>query len=579
MAPWALATAMKPQVSARRLSPMSEQPTASAPRRASGRSALLVGAGVLLSRLSGLIRETVLAAFLGTKVAADAFKAALQIPGLLQNVLGEGVLSASFVPVYADLVEKEEQGESDQESADAMAGTVATILGLITAVTVFLGIVLARPLTKVVLPYLADDTFDLTVRLVRIMWAGLGFIVLSAWCLGVLNTHRKFFLSYVAPVLWNASQVAIAVIAWTRDWSDADIARAAAWGVALGGLLQFLVQLPTIRRVAPRLRPALQTQLQSVREVGRRFGPAVLGRGVVQLSAFLDLFLAGLLAAGAIAGLSFAQILYLLPIGVFAMSVAAADLPELAREQQSAPRVAARMRTGHERIVFYVLFSAVAFIAMGKPVVGALFERGDFTGDDTVFVWLVLGAYSLGLVASAASRLFQNAAFAAGDVSGPARLAGLRVLIAAGLGVVLMFQFERYGVVDGSVEKLGDLPAFGLLPEDIRQDDAAPQRLGALGLALGSAVASWVEYGLLRRRVRRGLEGTRRYREPALSLLGPAIAAALLGGALAYSLDGLHPLLLAPVAVGLGGAVYVTAAYWRGSPSAADLLRTARVLR
>ncbi len=554
--------------------------TASAPRRSSGRSAVLVGAGVLLSRLSGLIRETVLAALLGTKIAADAFKAALQIPGLLQNVLGEGVLSASFVPVYADLVENEdpeEVSEDGRSSADIMAGTVASLLGIVTAIVVFIGIVAARPITRVVLPYLADETFELTVDLVRIMWAGLGFIVLSAWCLGVLNTHRRFFLSYVAPVLWNAAQVALAVVAWAQGWSDADIARAAAWGVALGGLLQLLVQLTTVRVVAPRIRPMLRARLASVTEVRRRFGPAVLGRGVVQLSAFLDLFLAGLLATGAISGLSFAQILYLLPIGVFAMSVAAADLPELAREQRSAPRVAARMRTGHERIAFYVLFSAVAFIFAGKPIVGALFERGDFTADDTVFVWLILAAYSSGLVASAASRLFQNACFASGDVQGPARLAALRVGIAAALGFVLMLQLDRYGVVRTEVEKLGDLPAFGLLPQSVRDDPAGPQRLGAVGLAAGSAVAAWVEYLLLRRRVRRGLLTTRAYRDPALALLPAALPAAAIAAAGSWWADGISPLLGAPLVVGLSGAIYVGLAYWRGSPSAADLLRTVRL--
>jgi putative peptidoglycan lipid II flippase len=558
--------------------PASTAPSsASADGRSSGRSAVLVGTGVFLSRLSGLLRELVLTGLLGTRLTADAFRAALQIPGLLQNVLGEGVLSASFVPVYADRVERENEIHDD-DTADALAGTTAGVLGLVTALVVFVGIVAARPLTRIVLPFVADETFELTVNLVRIMWAGLGFIVLSAWCLGVLNTHRRFFLSYIAPVVWNASQVALAIFAWARGWSDPDIARAAAWGVALGGLLQFLVQIPVVRKVAPGIRPMLRVKLESVQEVGRRFGPAVLGRGVVQLSAFLDLFLAGLLAAGAITGLTVAQVLYLLPIGVFAMSVAAADLPELAREQGSAPRVASRMRVGHERITFYVLFSAIAFVVMGRPLVGAVFERGSFTSDDTVFVWLILAAYSLGLVASAASRLFQNACFAAGDVSGPARLAAARVAIAATIGLVLMLQFERYGVVEGSVTKLGELPAFGLLPESIREDDMAPQRLGAVGLALGSAVAAWIEYGLLRRRVRRDLRTTRRYNDPAVFLAPAAVAAAVSGGVLTWLLRDLDPLLSAPIVLSVGGMSYVLTAYWRGSASAADLLQTLRLL-
>lgn len=548
----------------------------SAPTRASGRSALLVGAGVLLSRLSGLIREQVLAGFLGTRVAADALKAALQIPGLLQNVLGEGVLSASFVPVYATTLADDE--EHDTGDAGRLAGAIAAVLGLLTAVIVFVGIVAARPITRLILPFLADEAFDLTVSLVRIMWAGLGFIVLSAWCLGVLNTHRRFFLSYVAPVIWNASQVVLATVAWLNDWNDADIARAAAWGVAIGGLLQFAIQLPLVLRVAPRLRLALDLQFAPVREVFRRFGPAVLGRGVVQLSAFFDLFLAGLLAAGAISGLSLAQILYLLPIGVFAMSVAAADLPELSREHSNPARVAARLRTGQERIAFYVIFCAVAFVVAGKPVVGAIFQRGQFTADDTLFVWLVLGAYSLGLVASATSRLLQNACFAGGDVSGPARIAGLRVLVAASIGVVLMLQFERYGVSNGELSKLGDLPAFDLLPEEVRADDTLPQRIGAVGLALGSAVAAWIEYALLRRRVRDRLGSTRRLRAPTSGFMGPAVVAAALGGALSWILDDAAPLLAAPFVLGISGLAYVLLSHRAGSPSATDLLRSLRLV-
>ncbi len=503
-------------------------------------------------------------------------RAAIQIPGLLQNMLGEGVLSASFVPAYAELVDSDDP--EVRKRADAVAGTVAAVLGLVTALIVFVGIVAARPITRAFLPLFSGERLDLTVSLVRIMWAGLGFIVLSAWCLGVLNTHRRFFLSYVAPVVWNAAQVVLATIAWAKGWSDADIARSAAWGVAIGGLLQFAIQLPAVRKVAPGIRPALATQLKEVREVGSRFVPAIFGRGVVQLSAFLDLILAGLLAAGAIGGLFLAQVLYLLPIGIFAMSVAAADLPELAREKRSQVKIAARMRAGHDRIAFYVLFSAVAFITIGKPIVGALFERGDFNANDTMFVWLILGAYSLGMVASAASRLFQTACYAQGDVSGPARIAAIRVGLAAAMGLVLMFQFDRLGIVSERVEKLGDLPAFGLLPDSVRSDEFAPQRLGALGLALGSAVASWIEYALLRRRVRRTLVGTRTHRDPAVGLVPAGLLAGVVGAGLSFALDGVAPLLVAPVAVGLAGSVYVSVAYWRGSRSAADLLRTARMI-
>lgn len=541
-----------------------------APGPDSGRSAVLVGAGVMLSRLSGVVRELVLAALLGLTMAADAFKAALQIPGLLQNVLGEGVLSASFIPVYAGLVD-----DDDEEEAGRVAGAVLGLLGLLTAAIVVVGVLAARPITRLILPFLAEDTFELTVSLVRVMWVGLGFIVLSAWCLGVLNTHRRFFLSYVAPVLWNAAQVVLALAAWARGWGLDDIARAAAWGVAAGGVLQFAVQLPAVLAVAPRLRVSLAWRRPGVRTVIRRFGPAVLGRGVVQVSAFIDLFLAGLLASGAIAALSASQVIYLLPIGVFAMGVAAADLPELARERDVDHLIAARLRVGLERVGLFVLFSAVAFITMGKLVVGALYERGEFGADETILVWLTLAGYSLGLVGSASSRVLQNACYARGDVRGPAQLAALRVVVAAGLGSVLMFQLDRFGIVGGAVERLGELPAFAPLPDAERQGTAQSLRLGAVGLALGGMVAAWLEYALLKRRVAGQLPRARRLRQPAWRYLPAAAVTGSLGIAATVVLDDLPPLLAAPLALGVTGVVYVLMCARAGSSSARALIRTA----
>jgi putative peptidoglycan lipid II flippase len=538
----------------------------------SGRAALLVGVGILLSRIAGLAREVVLAAFFGTTKVADAFRAGLQIPGLLQNVLGEGVLSASFIPVYAELLER------DRREAGRVAGAVVTLLGLVTSAVVFVGILAVEPIADVLLFSLAADTRALAVDLMRIMWAGLGFVVMAAWCLGVLNAHRRFFLSYVSPVLWNAAQVGLAGWAWLRDWSSEDIARNAAWGVLLGGLLQFLVQLPVVLRVAPTLRLGLGRGSAPVRAVRRRFGAALIGRGIVQLSAFLDLILATALVAGALAALTAAQVLYLLPIGIFAMSIAAADLPELAREQGSDPRLAARLRAGLERTTFFVLFSAVAFVAAGHVLVGALYERGDFGGDDTTLVWLVLAAYSLGLLPSGTSRVYQTACYAAGDVKGPMRISLARVLVAAVIGSLLMLQADRFVVAGGQVDRQGDLPAFTLLPDDVRADETTTH-LGAVGLALGSAVGAWLEYGLLQRRVRTQLRRMRPLGSPGRRLLPAALVAAAIGGGLTWITTSLPPLATAPFVLGISGFVYVVLGHYAGAPSAARLLRTARLIR
>ena len=539
----------------------------------SGKPALMVGLGILLSRLSGLIRELVLAAFLGTRVAADAFKAALQIPGLLQNILGEGTLSASFIPVYSRLADD----ESKREESGLVAGTIAAILGLFTAVIVFIGIVAARPITKALLPVLADETFELTVDLVRIMWAGLGFIVLSSWCLGVLNAHRKFFLSFAAPVVWNAAQVAFAVIAWAKDWDDARIAKAAAWGVLVGGLLQLLIQLPLVRTAVPALKVRFNWGLTPVKEIFSKFIPALLGRGVVQLSAFFDLILAGFLATGAFAALSMAQIVYLLPIGLFVMSIISADLPELSRDYKNTSRLQSRLDTSSERIAFYLFFSTAAFITMGKPLVAMLFERGEFTSEDTLYIWLVLSAYSLGLCASGFSRLYQNICYSTGDVKGPAKLAGIRVLISGSFGFLLMFQFDRFAIDNDHLVKLGSIPSLVPLSELVRSLDASPQRLGAVGLALGSAFGAWIEYYLLRKRVKSQLNLRMSQSRNLRHFTIPAITAGVVAAAIAYWMNNSTPYLSAPLALALSGGVYLCGAIILGSETARQFIQALRL--
>jgi putative peptidoglycan lipid II flippase len=550
--------------------PADEEPGAD-----TGRASAFVAAGILLSRLSGLIRESAMGAFLGTTRAGDAFHAALRIPQLLQNLLGEGVLSAAFIPVYARLLE-----EGDDESAGRVAGAIAGLLTALTGLLVGLAIVAADPLTSLLAPGFTGATHDLTVRLVQIMTFGLGFMVLSAWCLGVLNTHRRFFLSYAAPVIWNATQVAVLLFVGLRNWSEADIAIAVAWAVTIGGALQFLIQLPLVRKVAPHIWLSLRTDLPGVRTVISRFGPAVLGRGVVQIGAFIDLALASLLAAGAVAALSYAQILYLLPISLFAMSIAAAELPELSRAAQDPAVVGERLRIGLGRIAFFITFTTAAYLVAGHLIVSAIYERGLFGPADTTLVWAILAAYSLGLPGIGASRLVQNVLFALGDVSGPARIAAVRVFIAAALGVVFMLELDTVVVSAGSLDGLGDLPVpLRTLPDAVRAADGASLRLGAAGLALGSAIASWVELGLLNMRLRPRLDGPVSVIAPLRRFALPAIVSAAVMIGAQIVLPGLPAIVECLLVIGVGGISYVAVAAALGAPEVELVIRPVRRLR
>lgn len=479
----------------------------------SRRSSALVGAGILLSRVAGLVRERVIATHLGTGFAVDAFRAALRIPNLLQNLLGEGVLSASFIPVYARLL-----AEGEEEEAGRVAGAVAGLLATVAAVLVVVGVVFARPLTSVLAGGFTGERFELTVTLVRILTPSIGLLVLSAWCLGVLNSHRRFFLSYVAPVLWNVAQIAVLVAAAAQGLSLSSLAVALAWGAVAGAMLQLAVQAPSVRSLVRPLRLGLGTRRPGVRAVLGRFGPAVAGRGVVQLSAYLDLFLASFLATGAVAALGYAQVFYLLPISLFGMSVAAAELPELSRLGDdgqpatlsggggtAAQALRNRLDHGLARVAFYVVPTAAAYLVLGDLVVATLLQTGRFDAGDTRLVWYVLGAFSLGLVATTASRLLQSGLYALGDARSPAVVAAVRVALTSVVGVVLMLQLDRVALAGpglAGLDVVGDLPAFAPLPAALRDATTEVLRLGAVGLALAAAVGAWLELGLLRRRLR-----------------------------------------------------------------------------
>src|SRR5262245_57165212 len=195
-------------------------------RRASGsaRFAALVGLGIFASRLAGLVRERALAHYFGNSDVADALKAAFRIPNFLQNLFGEGVLSASFIPVYSRLL-----AQQDREEARRVAGAVAALLGLLVSGLVLLGVLGTPLLIDLIAPGFEGARRELTIRLVRILFPGAGLLVLSAWCLGVLNSHRRFLLSYTAPVIWNVAIIVALVLAGARVGQD-ELAVVAAWG-------------------------------------------------------------------------------------------------------------------------------------------------------------------------------------------------------------------------------------------------------------------------------------------------------------------------------------------------------------
>ena len=553
------------------------------PPPSSARGSMLVAAGILLSRCAGLIREVVIGTVLGVGPAADAFKAALRIPNLMQNLLGEGVLSASFIPVYARL-----RAEARHEEAGRLAGAIAGLLIAVTGVLSLVGIVFAAPLTKLLVPGYTSDTYDLTVQLTRIMFPGIGFLVLSAWCLGVLNSHRQFFLSYVAPVLWNVAQI-VALVAgvlviggYSEPSQKEDLAVALAWGVLVGGILQFGIQIGPVRRLLGRVRLSLDTASEPVRNVLGRFVPVLLGRGAIQIMGWVDLWLASYLAAGAVSSLTYTMVLYLLPVSLFGVSVAAAELPDLSQVEVHDPDTRRRFRLRLEesmaRIAWYVFPTATLFIVVGDVIVAAIFEHGSFTSADTVAVWLTLAFLSMGLPAVTATRLLQNGLYALDDARTPARLGVIGVVLAAVIGVVFMFPLDRLVVGADGIEGWGDIFAFGPLPASVRENPLGIPHLGIVGLAIGATISDWIEYRLLARALAWRVGRT----HLAGRWIGPIAVGCAAAAAVAWLTEllfgGLPSLVAAVLIVGPAALAYVAVTFRQEVPEAAATVARVRGL-
>jgi putative peptidoglycan lipid II flippase len=468
---------------------------------ATRRHAFLVAAGIFLSRIAGLIRERVFAHYFGNSDAADAFKAAFRIPNFLQNLFGEGVLSASFIPVYAGLLARE-----DHEEARRTAGAVASLLALTTSAIVLIGVLTTPYLIDAIAPGFHAEKRELTIRLVRILFPGAGFLVFSAWCLGILNSHRKFFLSYTAPVIWNLAMIAT-LWGFGSRYAQYPLAAIVAWGSVVGSGLQVLVQLPVVLRLLRGLRVSLNYRAENVRTVVHNFVPVFVGRGVVQISGYVDAWLASWLGTGALSAFSYAQILFTLPVSLFGMSVSAAELPHmsgaLGSDEEVAAALRARIDPGLRQIAFFVLPSVVGFLVLGDVIVAAVYQTGRFTRADAIYVWGILAGATVGLLSSTLGRLYSSAYYALRDTRTPLRFAIVRVVLTTVLGYLFAIPLPR------------------LLGIEVRW--------GAVGLTISAGLASWVEFTLLRRRLNARIGRTGIAQSYLVRLWASAIIAAGLG--------------------------------------------------
>jgi len=514
-------------------------------RESTGKSAFLVGAGILISRIIGVIRQRVFGHYFGVSLAADAFNAAFRIPNFLQNVFGEGALSASFIPVYANLLARK-----DEREASRVASAVLTVLALVTAVIVLLGVLGTPYIVSIVAWGFVSERRELTIRLVQIFFPGAGLLVMSAWCLGVLNSHRKFLLSYTAPVVWNLAIIASLILFGSHSGNlegaqlgafQARLAILTAWGSVIGSALQFVVQLPTVFWLLRGLRPVFDFANANVRTVIRNFFPVFMSRGVVQISAFIDAGLASLVPyIGAVSALGYAQSLYTLPVSLFGMSVSAAELPAMSSALGTSVEIAGQLRRrldgGLRRIAFFIVPSAMAMLALGDVMTAALYQTGQFKHADSRYVWGILAGSTIGLLASTLGRLYASTYYALHDTRTPLRYAIIRVALTTVLGYLFAIPLP---------------PAIGVDP-----------KWGVAGLTASAGIAGWIEFALLRRSLNKRIGQTGLALGYVAKLWLAAAAGAGAGWAIKLAIGTHHPAIVAGLVLVPYGLIYfaVTAA-------------------
>ena len=496
-----------------------------------------VAAGILASRLTGLVRESITAHYLGSQsIAADAYRAAIRIPNLLNVLFGEGVLSASFITVYSKL-----RATQEDDKAEDLAAAIFGILALVCAVLVLAGVLLTPYLVDVIALGFTGERRELTVRLARIVFPGTGLLVMSAWCLGILNSHRRFLLSYTAPVAMNCAMVTALIIFGTHA-APSRLVIDLAWAYVIGSALQFLLQLPKVLAFLPEFHPSFDLHSPEVEAVLRNFGPVFVSRGVVQLSATVDSMIASLLPLGAVASLGYGQIISVLPVSLFSMAVSAAELPAMSSAVGSRDEIAAflrkRLSAGLRRIAFFIVPSAVAFLVLGDVLVAALYQTGRFGHGDVLYVWAVLAGSSIGLLATSLGRLYSSAFYALFDTKTPLRFACIRVVLTIVFGYLFALPLPRL---------LG-----------------VPQDWGIAGLTASAGIAGWVEFHLLRRGLREKIGPTPLSPDFLSRLWSMAFVSAALGYSLKHLIGTNHPWASAAVVLPVYGLAYFGGTYYWG---------------
>lgn len=390
------------------------------------KAAGIVGSATLASRVMGYIRDMVMSWAFGTSLAADAFYVAYRIPNLLRELLAEGSMSAAFIPVFTETLTKE-----SKESARHLANAVFARLLVILVVLTGLGIIFAPYVVKLIAlgwEYKAEyhEKYLLGVTLTRVMFPYLLFIGIAALAMGMLNSLRAFLTPALSPVMLNVMTISAAVV--SQRFLPQPILGVAV-GVVLGGLCQFLIQVPGLKKQGMMLKPQFSPSHPGVAKIARLAAPVFFSSSVNQLNIFMGTIFASFLATGSISYLFYGMRFIHFPLGIFGIAIATAVLPTMSA--QAAQREMTEFRKTLSfglRLVFFVMFPAMAgLITLRVPIVNLLLEHGQFDRISTHGTASALLYYAVGLWAMAGVRIVSQAFYSLQDTRTPVKIAVLAV--------------------------------------------------------------------------------------------------------------------------------------------------------
>lgn len=474
------------------------------------RNASVVSLAVMTSRILGLVRDQVFAIFFGAGFVYDAFLTAFRIPNLLRDLLAEGALSSAFVTTFSQVLLT--KGEKE---AIRLSNRVATLIILVISAISLAAWVYAPTIVAGLAPgfFAVPGKAELTVQLTRIMIPFLLLIALAAQAMGILNAFNFFGIPALASAFFNMGSILGGLLLGFVLGPAIGLSpiEGMAYGTLIGGLLQFAIQWPSLRRAGFSYRPMISFTDPGVRQIVRLMGPAIVGTAAVQINVFVNTNFAssiidpvtGVVANGPVSWLNFAFRFMQFPIGVFGVAVAIATLPPLSRSAARQDYDGFRQTLAQALALVFLLCipSAVGLAVLGRPIIALIFEHGRFTAFDTGQTADALAAYSVGLAGYAAVKVLAPAFFALNDTRTPMLISLGSIVVNYVMNSLLVGPFGHVGLAFSTSSVA--LVNFMLLALFMRRRLGwlEGRRLGAMVLRICAAtvpmaLAAWLVDGL-----------------------------------------------------------------------------------